>query len=82
MQNLSIDDKDSPSSQSSLTNRIIQNDRHEEDLYNTIEQLIHQYMCHQNRRHPYWTRVRWFFDDGTHLGYHVSLSINEERNSP
>lgn len=58
MQNLSIDDKDSPSSQSSLTNRIIQNDRHEEDLYNTIEQLIHQYMCRQNRRYPYWARIR------------------------
>lgn len=69
----------SSSSQSSLTNRRIQDNQEEENLFNTIELLIHQYLCQtHHRRQPYWTRIRWFYNDGTDLSYHVSLVIDED----
>lgn len=65
-------------SQSSVTTSMANDLQREDNLFNTIEQLICQFMGDNNRRHPYWTRVRWFYDDGTQLAYHVSLSIQED----
>lgn len=82
LQRLPKNEGSPPASPLPLVDSIISDDQRENDLFNLIDQLIHQYMTEPNRRHPYWTRLRWFFDDGTNLAYHVSLSINEDTPSP
>ena len=78
---LSIDEESSPNPKSSFSNRTIRHDRLEDDLFATIEQLINRFMRQDNRRHPYWTRIRWVFDNETDLAYRISLSIEEESRS-
>lgn len=53
----------------------------EEELTNTIERLIHEFLLRPSRRHPYRSFFRWTINDDTISRYNVILQIEQEPSS-